>query len=531
MAWHVGAARNLPINDDKSWSGQDAENSIFAWAGWGGDDPDPTKARKGFLVFSDENPEQKGSYKLPFAMVLDGKLTAIGDGVRNCASRLPQTDGLSQSVQDDARAVIDHYMNKLHDDSGSNATETDRAVVYATAAPIITRATGSDQLQLAKSRALDPAIFDEFTPFFWDAEISSSRLDAYKTHMLPSTLRNFAEDATDGSGVAFQDSHRTDGLERSFGRSLSAKYTRAHGDNPDRTTASFYTLQGMDPAIDGFVNKVRAGIAKDVSVGFYDGTWTCDLCGRDLLHDWDCPHIPGLTYDIYDENGKPTGETRMATAGIDGAHLAETSTVYDGATPSATILKAQREVDAGHLRPHQARLLEARYRIKLPGALPVYRGIDIPSQEAQSMPPEKDDKPTTDPFAAIRTALTDAGVTHEDALSGVKRLIAEVERLRPLEAEVKRLQPLADMGTQYRQDLIDEAIAEGIRAKAEGETFAEETYRGILNALDIEQVKTMRDDWRAKAASRFPGGRLTKEPELEHGGHALPSIPNAAHAA
>ena len=40
-----------------------------------------------------------------------------------------------------------------------------------------------------------------------------------------------------------------------------------------------------------------AGITKDVSVGFYGGTYRCLVCGRDMrdYSDWSnyCPHWPG----------------------------------------------------------------------------------------------------------------------------------------------------------------------------------------------------------------------------------------------
>lgn len=115
--WKVGASRNLPIDADSAWDGEAAKASIFKQAGFDGDSPDTAYARKGFLVYDAAAPKLKGSYKLPFAQVKDGRLTALASGIRAAASRLPQTD-IPDDVQTKARAVIDHYEAKMGDKAG-----------------------------------------------------------------------------------------------------------------------------------------------------------------------------------------------------------------------------------------------------------------------------------------------------------------------------------------------------------------------------------------------------------------------------
>jgi len=104
--WTCGAARDLPLDDEGTWNGSAAEAAIFAHAG--GDGFDPDIARQGFLVYDSSLPKLRGSYKLPFADVIDGKLTARASGIRAAASRLPDTD-IPDGVKTTARAVIDHY--------------------------------------------------------------------------------------------------------------------------------------------------------------------------------------------------------------------------------------------------------------------------------------------------------------------------------------------------------------------------------------------------------------------------------------
>jgi hypothetical protein len=104
--WKVGAAKSLPIEDSDDWDGAAAQKSIFAWAG--GDDFDPAKARKGFLVYDASAPELRGSYKLPIAHVVDGELKVPKGAIRAAASRLPDTD-IPDDVKKDAGAVLDAY--------------------------------------------------------------------------------------------------------------------------------------------------------------------------------------------------------------------------------------------------------------------------------------------------------------------------------------------------------------------------------------------------------------------------------------
>ena len=111
--WTVGAAKDLPVDDSRSWDGGIAKANIWEWAGFNGNSPDAAKARRAFLVYDANAEDLKGSYKLPFADVIDGNLTAVGGGLRAAASRLPQTDGLPQGVQDEARSVLDGYLQKI----------------------------------------------------------------------------------------------------------------------------------------------------------------------------------------------------------------------------------------------------------------------------------------------------------------------------------------------------------------------------------------------------------------------------------
>lgn len=348
-----------------------------------------------------------------------------------------------------------------------------------------------------QTRAADPAVFDERAPFFWPAEISSSRLDAYYTRMdAATTLRNFVADTN--AGVSFQNSHRW--YELPLGQSVEARMEET------RALAVFYTVPGLrlgDVDTSDFINGVRAGIVRDVSVGFHGGKFICNICGRDMLRDWECPHIPGLTYQVgSDDAGRAPV---VATATVVDAHLSEVSAVYDGATPGAAILKAQIELDAGRLTAPQAGLLEQRYRVRLvhpanPGGVQLaraYGGVTLDERQTEVVTPAGDAGGMAD-LDAARVILQRMGAVGDN-------LPAQAQWA---EARLNELRPLAEDGRAYRQALVDEALAEGVRALGAG--FDADLYRGILAGAGLEQVKRMRDDWRAVGDRMFAGGPVAR---------------------
>lgn len=376
----------------------------------------------------------------------------------------------------------------------------DKQQIQTAPARIVYRATPAELLT-----AIRAELGEGIEPFIFPAEISSNRLDAYYGHMGESTLRNFAADAQ--AGVSFQDSHSTARL--GFGQSLTGTFEIS--DDIARVVADFYTVPGIEfggmqsyKSTDDFIKAVKSRLVRDVSVGFYGGDEICDICGESV---WDfmemrCPHIPGIEYPV-GEQGK---ERIVATFTVEDSHLAEVSAVYDGATPEAMILKAERAIAMGELPERAARLLEMRYRIKLPGAKSSGPGVDI-NKKDKTMTEAKDDKKIetpADPFANIRAILTEAKAPGEPD-EGIRWLVTENTRLA---GEVKRLQPLADDGAAYRADLIADALAEGVRAM--GDDFPEESYRGMLEANpSIEAIKKIRNGFAEQAKKNFPNGRQT----------------------
>lgn len=399
-------------------------------------------------------------------------------------------------------------------------SDTTTTAVHATPARILYQQAPADEARwmeiVTGRRAMDPAVFKDRQPVFWPAEISNRRLDSYFTHMGVSTLRNFAQGANDG--VSFQNSHRW--MELPLGQSVEGTFVE-EGDAA-RALAVFYTLP--DLAINGvntsqFVDAMRAGIIQDVSVGFYGGRFECDICGRDMLRDMECRHWPGFEYEVKD--GETTRKV-MATATVEDALLSEVSAVYDGATPGAGVLKAQREADAGRLNTQQLRMLEARYRVRL--FEPKFGGVTVPEENDKEIETGQETADVTRAALdgmqeAHAVLMTDIGTARAALRTAGAPDGTVVEMAEWVAETIKELRLLADDGRRYRADLIDEALAEGVRGM--GKAFSPDLYRALLDGATVPQIKALRDQWRAMGDNQFAGGavvRNSNEPPREKPG-------------
>ncbi|MEJ7763498.1 MAG: hypothetical protein WKF80_11965 [Thermomicrobiales bacterium] len=450
----------------------------------------------------------------------------------------------------------------------------DNGEIYASTARIVlTRKLDTDALmtRAVASRAFDPSVYETNPPFFVPVEISNQTRDSYFTRMHESTLKNFAADAE--AGVSVQDSHATD--ELGFGQSLTGRVV-TEGDEM-RVESEYFTVPGLTTRgakrTDDYILGIRAGLYRDVSVGFYmgeEGRYSCSICGGDPS-DWfgDCFHWPGGSYDIVNDKGDVTGR-EVAEAWVHNGRLAEYSQVYDGATPGAGVMRAQRGIEAGKVTPEQALGLERMYRVKLPGAkhiwalspdkrevltvetnrdgtakvevTPVEGGestvaeatVKTPVADVEVVPeettieeapeaeqnPEAEEgrvveagSPTTDVLAEVRSQFAPKGITiGRDPVVAVRVLGEAVVRYRD---EAKQLRANAAIGEQYRLDLIEEALVEGVRSMppGKGSLFPSDTYREMMerSSTTIEQVKAMLESWRMAGNAQFATGRVTRE--------------------
>jgi hypothetical protein len=101
-----------------------------------------------------------------------------------------------------------------------------------------------------------------------------------------------------------------------------------------------------------------------------------------------------------------------------------------------------------------------------------------------------------------------------DVVAGVLAVSTAPEKLRTVEqqltearAKVAELEPQAADGRAYRENLINEALAEGVRAY--GDKFNRATYEAALKPAALDLIRQMKTDWATVGDSRFAGGRQT----------------------
>lgn len=351
--------------------------------------------------------------------------------------------------------------------------------------------------------------FGGATPYFFQAEISSSRIDSHFTRMLDSTLHNFAGEAE--TGVSFLDSHKRWSLP--IGYTLTGSLKKDNGIT--RVVSDIYTVPDIElrghsyGSTTDFIKAVKSSLVRDVSVGFHGGDMICDICGNSF-RDWrNCRHWPGRKYTINNENGdNGDGEEVIATFGIDDGHLAEVSGVYSGSTPDAMILRAEEMAQAGLFDGEEIRRLETQYRIKLPSGQrtwPTTDAVTYPGNQIQN-----GEKQQMDELDQIKEKLSKAGAKQKDPVAAAQWLVDDYASLKK---DNDRLGPLAEQGEQYRADIVKQALAEGVRAL--GDDFHSETYEKMFINAEISHIKRMKDDWARQADLVFTGKRKTVDNEQQ----------------
>jgi hypothetical protein len=456
------------------------------------------------------------------------------------------------------------------------------AVMYRSSAPVRVRAYTSKErdhlLSILHSR-VDGSVFEGYdapVPFFFRVEASNQNIDSYFTRMAKSSLKNYAQDATD-PGVQFQVSHNGSGGmfggsgEVGFGRSLEGKFI-ARAENP-ATAIDFYTIPGLvcgNMSSDQFIMGARSGIYQDVSVGFTPGAFICNICGGDMMARWDagedmCLHYPGITYDV--AKGSRT-ERVLCIADVEDGHLNEVSTVYDGATPGAGILAidmARMAAAHGRLNPLDHQLIENTYRVKIDLPERIYGGLDMTGRaKAADAVVENVDTTDSQTLDAAARTVADAEVQNPSETQGEEeetrvvfstdetedvaaetetRALEPMERLRrKYEGTVVRLtsqdpyraiEVLADAcvqadetikglrkdaadGRAYRESLLtrlDESVVRAFGAEAAAEK--QERYRRLAGHEDAAGVEALIADLEIRAGERFKGGRATRDDVTE----------------
>jgi hypothetical protein len=124
----VIGSTDLPVAPrDRRWDGLAAQRGIFAWAE-SEEGFDTTKLARAFLWRDSEgDPEQKGSYKLPFTELIDGTLTIIPKAVFAAAAAIEGARG-GVNIPDADKSGIRHKLGTLYGKINSSLGEGEEPV-------------------------------------------------------------------------------------------------------------------------------------------------------------------------------------------------------------------------------------------------------------------------------------------------------------------------------------------------------------------------------------------------------------------
>jgi hypothetical protein len=398
--------------------------------------------------------------------------------------------------------------------------------------------TNDKLLELAKAKAPDPTVFDEYPPYFYFAEISNDLVNCYYLSFQKPVLESWVDTLKDG--VQFQAFHQNNSP---IGHSIYG-WQENTGDR-ERVLGAFYAQPGiklnqyMDN--DSFIAAVKGGSLRDVSVGMFVDEVECNICGGDPTDAWgkffgdcDCEHWLGEQYPITDDKGKETGETVTCIGLVNKGQLNEVSQVYDGGAPMAGIIPAMQLSRAqGLLDPRLQDRLESRFGISGVGDM---SGIDFASDFSSAwLTPDQLKKIKKHVKASTQVSAKETHVTEkEPAVAEVEVRLADslndkqLTRLKELEVEVgdadgnfdfgilvesmtdkivdliddvKTLEADAKIGRDYKAEKIDDTVAAGIRAK--GNDWNADGYRKMLERCTIDEVKMFLSDLTAEGDAKF----------------------------
>lgn len=130
-----GGVASLPLADaGREWDAGAARSRLWSWA-----DGDFRKYRKGFLWWDQSAPEMKGSYKLPVADVVDGKLVLVPRAVNAVNAVINGARGGVDIPDGDVTrigGIVERLQSKFGDKQSDGEPTTADGSVVAAAGPV-----------------------------------------------------------------------------------------------------------------------------------------------------------------------------------------------------------------------------------------------------------------------------------------------------------------------------------------------------------------------------------------------------------
>lgn len=377
------------------------------------------------------------------------------------------------------------------------------------------------------------------------------------TKIHKSLLEVFVDDAN--HGVSFMYNHNWSSFSaqgmpygKVFGGSLLPS------DTPGETTELHlerYIVRD-DEVIDGISNnalikRIETGVLSDTSIGFSTDKMVCSICGNNY-YGGACQHYRGQEYKINDE-----GEKKLCyliamppSTIIEGNNnaLFEESIVWDGAYPTATITQSKHGdvvkttsgefsvIDDKEALSEGSTIINHYHNGKIISMVKkldhkeVLQETDIEDVQEEVLRGDErmfdekvlalfskyeiehnEDSIADDLLTQLATKLADAEVkieTQSQEDDNSIKLSQEIIKEKFGEGvDADKLLALAAEGVAYREDVIKDALAMGVRAMAN--EFDEDTWKSTFAKMETVEVKKMLASFEKQAKAEIPSGRKT----------------------
>ena len=120
MAWKACGSTDLPLaGKEHDWDGDEATDQMFKRAQEGGEF-DASKVQEGHFAYNTEESDEQQGYKLPFAMVVNGELKAVPQGIYAVAQVLEGARGgvdLPDDVLQEVREKVEKYYERMGEEA------------------------------------------------------------------------------------------------------------------------------------------------------------------------------------------------------------------------------------------------------------------------------------------------------------------------------------------------------------------------------------------------------------------------------
>lgn len=375
-------------------------------------------------------------------------------------------------------------------------------------------------LQIERGSGVESDSSEDLVEF--EGIISDNTLDSHYTRMAPSALRAYAKDASKEVPVLPEHNRRG----QPIGRSISGKYNQ----KTKKVSAKFNVQRGLDLSgagyanTDSYISAMKAGTARDLSIGARVNKMVCDTCTKEMKPDpffgWLLPfcekgHWPGRK--IKDEE---TGKVSTVTASITDANLSEFSVVSVGANKNTQVIqKIEEAANKNVLTKEHLEKLQTTYNItredldidfsSLHEVHKMSKDTDTTKDEDETL--DKDDENTN-----VDTELLDLraeNTTLKSELQDVNDLLSEYEEstdnrldtIQELKDKVSKLERLEQENEILKEDLEDRdktisKLQGRIDKNRQNEDYAER-YQDLLDEVrsDCEDAYIKATGYRANS--------------------------------